>query len=205
MKTLKLHEDTSNLVNDIIHDLKASEDIGILKCIQCGMCTSICPAARYTDYDPREIVKKVLDGDEEVVENDEIWNCFYCYTCHSICPVNNSTCEINQIIRQKSIDKGSGIERMYPFLAYGDSFLEFGIGSIPNNFFNNLVEDFGEEWLILKINIDDLRDELGLGNLILPKDSLNEVKDILKGTGFTERLDRIRRFKNESENKESTG
>jgi heterodisulfide reductase subunit C len=197
MKTLKISEDTFELAESIINDLKASENLGILKCIQCGMCASVCPAARHTDYDPREIVKRVLDKDESLISDDVLWNCFYCYTCHSVCPVNNSACEINQILRQKAIDKGKGMRKIAPFSAYGESFLEFGLGSIPVDFFDDLIKDFGKEWLQLKIDLEDIREELSLGPMFLPEKDVEDINKILEKTGFKGRLDKIRRCKDE--------
>ena len=197
MKTLKIGENTFELAEIIINDLKASENIGILKCIQCGMCASVCPAARHTDYDPRELVKRVLDKDESLILDPIIWDCFYCYTCHSICPVNNSPCEINQILRQKAIASGEGRPKIAQFSAYGDSFLEFGLGAIPNDFFNDLLKDYGKEWLELKVNLDDIREELGLGPILLPEKDVDDINKILDKTGFTKRLDKIRRCKDE--------
>lgn len=197
MKTLKIGENTFELAESIINDLKASEDLGILKCIQCGMCTSVCPAARQTDYDPRELVKRVLDKDESLIEDDILWDCFYCYTCHSVCPVNNSACEINQILRQKAIDNGKGKPKVAPFSAYGDSFLEFGLGAIPSDFFDDLIKDYGKEWLELKVNLEDIREELGLGSMFLPEKDVNDINKILGKTGFKSRLENIRRCQDE--------
>jgi heterodisulfide reductase subunit C len=193
MKTLKLDEDSSKLAKEVKKDLKASPSLELLKCIQCGMCVSLCPAARYSDYNPREMVKKVLDGDEDIVSDDDIWNCFYCYTCHSVCPVNNSPSEVNQILRQKAINEENGIEKIASFLTYGESFLDIGIGSIPAAFFDILINDFGNEWLNLKINLDNVRKDLGLGPVALPEESIEEINEILKITGLTKRLERIRR------------
>ena len=53
----------------IIDDVKNSKDEGVLKCVQCGMCTSTCPAAQHSDYNPREIIERVLDGDESILED----------------------------------------------------------------------------------------------------------------------------------------
>lgn len=197
MNTLKIDENSFELAEDIIKDLKASKDLGILKCIQCGMCTSVCPAARHTDYDPREIVKRVLDKDETLILDDILWNCFYCYTCHSVCPVNNSVCEITQILRQKAIDNGKGKPKVAPFSAYGESFLEFGLGSIPSNFFDDLIKDFGKEWLELKINIEDIREDLNLGSMFLPEKDVEDINNILEKTGFKNRLNKLRRCRDE--------
>ena len=197
MNTLKIDENSFELAEDIIKDLKASKDLGILKCIQCGMCTSVCPAARHTDYDPREIVKRVLDKDETLILDDILWNCFYCYTCHSVCPVNNSVCEITQILRQRSIDNGKGRPKVAPFSAYGESFLEFGLGSIPSNFFDDLIKDFGKEWLELKINLEDIREDLDLGSMFLPEKDVKDINKILEKTGFKSRLNKLRRCRDE--------
>ena len=35
---------------------------GFESCIQCGVCTSGCPAARFTEYSPRETARRALDG-----------------------------------------------------------------------------------------------------------------------------------------------
>ena len=192
MRTLKLNEDSSKLANEVINDLKASPSLELFKCIQCGMCTSLCPGARYSDYNPRKMVKRVLDGDESVVFDDDIWNCFYCYTCHSVCPANNSASVVNQILRQMAINEGKQTERLGAFLTYGDSFLEIGIGSIPAAFFDVLVNDFGLEWLDLKMNLDGVRKDLGLGPVTLPEDSVEEINEILNITGFTRKMEKIR-------------
>jgi heterodisulfide reductase subunit C len=194
MKTLKLNEDSSKLANEVTSDLKASPSLELFKCIQCGMCVSLCPGARYSDYNPREMVKKVLDGDRDIISDDNIWNCFYCYTCQSVCPANNSPSVVNQILRQKAIDEGDGIKRIASFLTYGESFLDIGIGSIPSAFFDILVNDFGAEWLDLKVNLNNVRKDLGLGPVTLPEDSIEEVNEILKLTGLTKRMERIRRL-----------
>ncbi len=199
MNTLKIDENSFELAEDIIKDLKAPKDLGILKCIQCGMCTSVCPAARHTDYDPREIVKRVLDKDETLITDDIIWNCFYCYTCQSVCPVSNSPSVINQILRQRAIDDGKGKPKVAPFSAYGESFIEFGLGAIPSNFFDDLIKDFGKEWLELKINLEDIREDLNLGSMFLPEKDVKDINNILEKTGFKRRLNELRRCRDEKD------
>ena len=97
-----------DLAYKVLKDIKASPDLGLLRCVQCGMCASSCPAARHSEYDPRVVIKRVLDDDKTLLEDKYIWNCFYCYNCHSVCPVGNSVCEVNQILRQMAIDKDTG-------------------------------------------------------------------------------------------------
>jgi heterodisulfide reductase subunit C len=199
MNTLKIGENSFELAEDIINDLKAPKDLGILKCIQCGMCTSVCPAARHTDYDPRELVKRVLDKDETLITDDIIWNCFYCYTCQSVCPVNNSPSVVNQVLRQRAIDNGNGKPKVAPFSAYGESFMEFGLGAIPSIFFDDLIKDFGKEWLELKINLEDIREDLNLGPMFLPEKDVKDINKILEKTGFKNRLNELRRCRDEKD------
>jgi heterodisulfide reductase subunit C len=195
MKTIKLQNNSLKLVKDVLKDLKASPDLGIYKCVQCGMCTSVCPGASQTEYDPRDMIRRVLEDDETVIDDENIWNCFSCYTCNSICPSGNNASEINQILRQMSIDKGEGIQKIVSFSAYGDSFMELGVGSIPNTFFDVMVKDVGPEYMNLKLNIEDIRADLGLGSYILPEEAINEVESILDNSGFKNRLKRIKRCK----------
>jgi heterodisulfide reductase subunit C1 len=192
MRTIKLNKQSHKLVDDVLKDLKASPDLGIYKCVQCGMCTSICPGASQSDYDPRDMVRRVLEDDTTIVDDENIWNCFSCYTCNSVCPSGNNASEVNQILRQMSIDKGEGILKIRSFAAYGDSFIELGVGSVPSKFFDDMVRDVGPEYMNLKLNIEDIRSELGLGNYILPEKSIDEVEEILDKSGFKARLKRIK-------------
>ena len=195
MKTIKLKNNSLKLVKDVLKDLKASPDLGIFKCVQCGMCTSVCPGASQTEYDPRDMIRRVLEDDITVVDDDDIWNCFSCYTCNSVCPSGNNASEVNQILRQMSIEKGYGIQKIASFAAYGDNFLELGVGSIPSKFFDIMVKDVGSEYMNLKLNIEDIRAELGLGTYILSEEAINEVDSILDNSGFKDRLERIKRCK----------
>ncbi len=196
MKTIKLEKNSLKLVKDVLNDIKASPDLGIYKCVQCGMCTSVCPGASQTEYDPRDMIRRVLENDETVIDDENIWNCFSCYTCNSVCPSGNNASEVNQILRQMSIERGKGARKNYShFSAYGDSFMKLGVGSIPNKFFDVMVKDVGKEYMNLKLNIEDIRTDLGLGNYILPKEAINEIESILEKSGFKERLERIKRCK----------
>jgi heterodisulfide reductase subunit C len=192
MRTIKLNKNSHKLVDDVLKDLKASPDLGIYKCVQCGMCTSICPGASQSDYDPRDMVRRVLEDDVSIVDDENIWNCFSCYTCNSVCPSGNNASEVNQILRQMSIDKGEGILKIQSFAAYGDSFMELGVGSVPSRFFDDMVKDVGPEYMNLKLNIEDIRSDLGLGSYILPEKSIDEVEAILDKSGFKARLKRIK-------------
>jgi len=66
-------------------------------CYQCGACVGDCAAAIYSeDFNPREIMLKVLYGLEEELLGDEsvIWECTNCYACHERCPQQVKPVEI---------------------------------------------------------------------------------------------------------------
>jgi len=63
-----------------------------------------------------------------------------------------------------------------------------------------MIKDIGEEYLELKINLDGIREELGLGSIILADKDLKDIKNILKRTGFIDRLNKIKAVKNDEEN-----
>lgn len=201
-KTIKIEKNNNKLTDSIINDLKTSKDIGVLKCIQCGMCTSVCPASRHSEYDSREISKRVLEEDESLIYDDIIWNCFYCYTCHSVCPVGNSVSEIIQVLREKAIINEE-YEQVVTFLAFGESLLELGVGSIPIEYYSELIEVIGNEYPEFKNHLDEIREELGLGTLNLPDKDVKDIGNILEKTGFKDRLEKIRAYKKsiKSENK----
>ena len=186
-----------DLAEQVIKDVKNSKDEGVLKCVQCGMCTSTCPAARHSDYNPRDIMERVLEGDMTILEEDCIWNCFYCYTCHSVCPVGNSVCEVNQILKQFAIINGIAYDKLYEYIGFADSYFTAAIGAIPERFFEDIGRDV-PGWLEFRQNLDEIRNELDLDPpLIPPKDVIDEVCKILTITGFKDKIERIRKSQEE--------
>ena len=64
----------------LMEDVRFRE--GLKSCMNCGICTGVCPAAEFYDYDPRQIVAIVQTRDEEQIERllkgDTIWFCGEC-------------------------------------------------------------------------------------------------------------------------------
>ena len=188
----KITDSPIDFAEQIIRDVKNSKEEGVLKCVQCGMCTSTCPAARHSDYNPRDIIERVLDGDESILEDDNIWNCFYCYTCHSVCPVGNSVCEVNQILKQLAISNEIGYDKLYEYLGFADSYFTAAIGAIPEIFFTDIDRDV-PGWWDFRQNLDEIRNELELDPPLMPsKDVIDEVSTILTITGFKDKIEKIR-------------
>lgn len=181
-----------DLAYKVLKDIKASPDLGLLRCVQCGMCASSCPAARHSEYDPRVVIKRVLDDDKTLLEDKYIWNCFYCYNCHSVCPVGNSVCEVNQILRQMAIDEDTGKKEIESFMSFADSFLDTGLGVIPKEYHKQLSKDYGPHWDRLQQQLEDVRKTLNLESMFLLPEAEKEVDKTLEAIGFKNRVKKIK-------------
>ena len=192
MTTQKISDSPIDFAEKIIRDVKNSKEDGVLKCVQCGMCTSTCPAARHSKYNPRDIIERVLEGDETIIEDDCIWDCFYCYTCHSVCPVGNSVCEVNQILKQIAIENEMGYDKLYEYMGFADSYFTAAIGAIPERFFADIDRDV-PGWWQFRQNLDEIRNELDLNPPLMPsREVIDEVSTILTITGFKDKIEKIR-------------
>ncbi|MEL7670348.1 4Fe-4S dicluster domain-containing protein [Methanobacterium sp.] len=165
---------------------------GFKKCIQCGRCTASCPAAYlYADYRPRDLMRRFMLGDIYTEElNELIWKCGQCYSCRARCPRNckaglgvlalqtlavlegNVPPEISDIsekIKRNLYLKG---ETFLPSTQDIDLLTEFGEQTYHRCRDNNLKRER------LGFRSDDAR------NVPVPEESLREIREILKRTGF---------------------
>ncbi|MHA2611552.1 MAG: 4Fe-4S dicluster domain-containing protein [bacterium JZ-2024 1] len=59
----------------------------LTRCIQCGTCSSTCPAAPFMDYSPRKIIEMIRRGLKiQVLKSNTFWMCTSCYSCTVKCP-----------------------------------------------------------------------------------------------------------------------
>jgi Fe-S oxidoreductase len=61
---------------------------GVLRCLECGKCTAICPIARFDGgFSPRVTVGRALARhDEALLRDDRLWTCLNCLQCNQVCP-----------------------------------------------------------------------------------------------------------------------
>jgi heterodisulfide reductase subunit C len=78
----------------------------ILKCFQCGNCTSDCPVARYSDsYRPRTLIHMALLGlKDRVLKSDTLWLCAACYTCTDHCPQGVEVANVIRVFRNLAVE-----------------------------------------------------------------------------------------------------
>jgi heterodisulfide reductase subunit C len=69
-----------------IDEVRQSEQFNAAACMNCGVCTAICPMG--LEHLPREIFRYVVLGMEEEVlkEQETVFSCLLCKLCEENCP-----------------------------------------------------------------------------------------------------------------------
>jgi Fe-S oxidoreductase len=58
-------------------------------CLQCGMCSGVCPFGYLMDFPPSRIITALrAEVFEEVTATDTVWMCVSCYACTEVCPAD---------------------------------------------------------------------------------------------------------------------
>ena len=80
----------------------------LMRCFQCGTCTSDCPIARFSDtYRPRQIIRMAQFGlRERVLSSDTLWLCAACFTCTDRCPQDVEVASVIRVLRNLAVEKG---------------------------------------------------------------------------------------------------
>jgi heterodisulfide reductase subunit C len=80
----------------------------ILRCFQCGICTSDCPVARYNNsYQPRMLIRMASLGlKERVLKSDSLWLCAACFACTDRCPQNIEVASVIRVFRNLAVENG---------------------------------------------------------------------------------------------------
>jgi len=80
----------------------------LLRCFQCGTCTSDCPVARFSDtYRPRTIIHMAQLGlKERVLNSSTLWLCAACFTCTDRCPQGVEVASVIRVLRNLAAEKG---------------------------------------------------------------------------------------------------
>ena len=76
-------------------------------CLQCGMCSGICPYGFAMDYPPRSLVAALRADDfAPVFESETIWLCVSCYYCTVRCPQEVHVTDVMYTLKRLSIREG---------------------------------------------------------------------------------------------------
>ncbi len=197
----------ATLKEELLKDTRFVE--GLKSCINCGVCTAICPAAQFFNYDPRIIVDTVQKGNEAEIEqllkNDTIWFCGECLSCKTRCPRGNTPGYIIQALRALSIEKGFFIEskqgqkQLAIKRTVGEHILKYGYCVYIDEVNTEMYPEQGPVWDWLKQKRKEVLERLGTsyqkaesGTLRqIPEESLNDLQRIFDETGATKRFEKI--------------
>ncbi len=138
----------------------------LLKCIQCGVCSSGCTVTEYVDLQPHRVVALLLLGlRERVLKSKAIWTCSLCHRCTERCPKGVDYSFILALLRNIAVKEGD-IPKEYQ-------------GTIQTLHDNGFVVPYIGG---LAKNIDRRRDRFRLPKLVPP--NLEELDIIMKETGI---------------------
>ncbi len=197
----------SKLFEQLKKDIRFVE--GLNSCINCGVCTAICPAAAVSDYDPRLIAETLQHGNEteleQLLKSDTIWLCGECLSCKTRCPRGNTPGYLIQALRALSIETGFFIEseqgqkQLAIKRTVGDHILKYGYCVYIDEVNTEMYPEQGPVWDWLKQNRQQVLDRLGTnyqkdgsGTLRqISEESLNDLIRIFDETGATERFEKI--------------
>ena len=201
------------LYEELEKDVRYRE--GMKACLNCGVCTAVCPAAAVSDYDPRQIVSLVQERNEaeleKLLKGDQIWRCGECLSCKTRCPRGNVPCYIIQALRSLSVEKGFFIEseqgrkQLAIKRTVGDHILKYGYCVYIDEVDNETYPEQGPVWKWLRKNRVPMLKRLGasyreyrsgaLRNT--NKKSLEDLKKIFDETGGTARFEKIEKYSSE--------
>ena len=202
-----------DLYKELEKDLRYLE--GLKSCLNCGVCTAICPAADVSDYDPRMVVDTVQRRDEaeleKLLKSDTIWRCGECLSCKTRCPRGNVPGYIIQALRALSIDTGmfmesaQGRKQLAVKRTIGDHILKYGYCVYIDEVDNDMYPEQGPVWKWLRENRESMLERLGTsyeknksGTLrITSQESLDDLNKIFDETGGTRRLEKIEKDSSE--------
>jgi Heterodisulfide reductase, subunit C len=191
----------------LMKDIRFEE--GLNACMNCGVCTAICPAAEFYNYDPRQVVDTVQSGDnheiEKLLKSETIWYCGECMSCKTRCPRGNAPGLVIMALRGLSQDLGffveseKGRQQLAMKRTVGQWILDRGYCLYLEGVGTSMHPEQGPVWDWIQANWKDLFKRLGAnyqgeGPGILrkiPEEALDEIRKIFDVTGGTARFEKI--------------
>jgi len=131
------------LFNELKQDILYEH--GMNACLNCGVCTAVCPAAEVYDYSPREVMNTVQTEDDDLIEDllksDKIWYCGQCFSCKTRCPRGNSAASVILALRRLSVKKGyfaeseKGRQQLIAKRVFGQNMLDRGYTLLAKKYY----------------------------------------------------------------------
>jgi heterodisulfide reductase subunit C1 len=199
-----------NLLEELKKDVRFIE--GLKACLNCGMCTAVCPAAQFYDYDPRVIADTLQRGDEKEIEklmkSDTIWFCGECLSCKTRCPRGNTPGYLIQSLRNLAQENGyfalseKGRQQLEIKRRIGDTILKYGYCVYVDEIETGYHPEQGPVWDWFRQNTGTIMQRIGAnyhgagaGTLRqISHNDLDELRAIFDETGALKRFDDIEKI-----------
>ena len=166
----------------LMEDVRMKE--GLHSCMNCGVCTGVCPAAEFYNYDPRQIM-----------------------SCRPRCPRGNTPGYVIQALRTLSqklgffVESEKGRQQLALKRIIGENILRTGYCIVPRLVKPDLHPEQGTVWKWIYDNDREIYGQFtpvymrhGAGALRrLDEESLAEINEIFKVSGGSEMFDTIER------------
>ena len=177
---------------------------GMNACMNCGMCTAVCPSAEFYNYDPRQIMDIVQNGSDRAIEDllssDTIWYCGECMSCRPRCPRVNTPGYVIQSLRTLSQKTGlfvkseKGRQQLAIKRTIGQNILDLGYCIHPTRIDPDKHPEQGPVWEWVYNNVKDVFSRFDAGYDTdksgamrrIDEESLNEIRKIFDTTGGTD-------------------
>lgn len=191
----------------LMSDVRLKE--GLKACMNCGVCTGVCPSAEFYDYDPRKIVCIVQSRDDDAIEalmkSDTLWYCGECMSCRPRCPRGNTPGYIIQALRTLSqrlgffVESEKGRQQIAVKRVIGQHILDRGYCITPRLVSPALHPEQGPVWewavghdteLWSRFSPNYMREGAGAMRKI-DEDTIAEINSIFEVTGGKEFFEAI--------------
>ena len=183
----------------LMQDVRMKE--GLSACMNCGVCTGVCPAAEFYSYDPRQIVDIIQSKDnaaiEELLKGETIWYCGECMSCRPRCPRGNTPAYIIQALRILSqklgffVESEKGRQQLALKRVIGHAILEKGYCIYPRLVAPAAHPEQGPAWQWIWDNHTDVYEKFSSNYLkpgpgaarAIDPETIKEINDIFEVTG----------------------
>jgi heterodisulfide reductase subunit C len=92
----------------LTREVRARTGIEPARCYQCGKCTAGCPMALEMPTRVQQIMRKIQQGREELLEDPSIWICASCEQCSGRCPQDVEPARLIDALRELSMERAPG-------------------------------------------------------------------------------------------------
>jgi len=92
----------------LTREIRSRTGIEPARCYQCGKCTAGCPMAMEMPTRIQQIMRKIQQGREELLEDPSIWICASCEQCSGRCPQEVEPARLIDALRELSMERAPG-------------------------------------------------------------------------------------------------